>query len=578
MYPKVAQPQIFPQSIHAQLTFKEKVMKNSIHIQSLTYNDGTKIEVGKTDIVVFTGANNSGKSQVLRDIMHHFKSSDRPGSIIITKLHYNCDGDVSELKNQFTYRDRRVYEFNGVSFFNLSEIDHCWRNDTKLGQLTSLFVNHLTTEHRLNDSKDSDSFNSQYESPKNPIQALYIDDEKAKNVSDLFHEAFGAHITLNMRGGSKIPIHVGNKLSHTAENDRVSNEYLDKLAKQPTLEKQGDGMRSFASILLNILTSKHSVTLIDEPEAFLHPPQARLLGKMLVKKKPNDRQLIISTHSEDFLKGLLDADSDNVKIVRINRVENVNNINILVNEQIKKLWKDPLLRYSNILSGLFHKKVVVCESDTDCRFYQAIMDAIYDDGNKISPDILFTHCGGKDRIKSVVAALKALNIDIIAVADIDILNDKKTFQDIANSFGIEWNVLDSHWNTIDSYAKSKRPELNTVDIKKQIDELLSKVTEQNLPKEIADQIKDIVKKSSAWTTIKKTGKTFFNGDSAKAFTTIYEECKLRGLFIVPEGEIESFYREIGGHSNKWLNEVLTKDLKNDPELRPAREFVKLFSE
>ena len=153
-------------------------------------------------------------------------------------------------------------------------------------------------------------------------------------------------------------------------------------------------MRSFAGILLDVFTTHKTVTMIDEPEAFLHPPQARLLGRMLVKNKPNDRQLFISTHSEDFLKGLLDADSENVKIVRIDREGNINRIKVLDNEGVKNLWKDSILRYSNILSGLFHSKVVICESDTDCRFYQAIMNSLYEAENKTSPDVLFTHCGG----------------------------------------------------------------------------------------------------------------------------------------------------------------------------------------
>jgi hypothetical protein len=38
-------------------------------------------------------------------------------------------------------------------------------------------------------------------------------------------------------------------------------------------------MRSFATVLLYVLAADtHSVQFLDELEAFLHPPQARLLG------------------------------------------------------------------------------------------------------------------------------------------------------------------------------------------------------------------------------------------------------------------------------------------------------------
>ncbi len=44
--------------------------------------------------------------------------------------------------------------------------------------------------------------------------------------------------------------------------------------------------------------------------------------------------------------------------------------------------------------------------------------------------------------------------------------------------------------------------------------------------------------------------------------------------ILEVGEVESFVKSVGNHGPKWVNEVLTKDLKNDPELEQARQFVK----
>ncbi|MFR9542700.1 MAG: AAA family ATPase [Rikenellaceae bacterium] len=377
-----------------------------------------------------------------------------------------------------------------------------------------------------------------------------------------------------MRGGSTIPLHIGSRLQYDAENDRVSNRYINELLKQPVLERQGDGMRSFASIIMNVLTAEQTISLIDEPEAFLHPPQARLLGKMLVKNKPNDRQLFISTHSEDFLKGILDSDSQNIKIVRINREENINKINVLGNTDITELWSNPLLRYSNILSGLFHRKVVVCESDTDCRFYQAVMNAMFDGEEHVSPDILFTHCGGKDRIHTVVSALRSLNVNVVATPDIDILNDKRKFEIITTSFGVNWADISTYWTVIDNYVKSQRHQLTTEEVKSKIEEILFVVTDTSLPKDTAREINKTVKMASAWTKIKATGITFFSGTSAyTAFQEIDKICRPKGLFIVPEGEIESFCRVVQGHSNDWLNDVLIRDLKAGEEFEQARRFV-----
>lgn len=68
------------------------------------------------------------------------------------------------------------------------------------------------------------------------------------------------------------------------------------------------GLRSFVGVLLNAFVSYQSILFIDEPEAFLHPPQARLLGKMLAKDLPPERQLFLATHSADPFKRVIRLD------------------------------------------------------------------------------------------------------------------------------------------------------------------------------------------------------------------------------------------------------------------------------
>lgn len=292
----------------------------------------------------------------------------------------------------------------------------------------------------------------------------------------------------------------------------------------------------FASILLDTFTSECPITLIDEPEAFLHPPQARLLGKMLAKNNPDDRPLLISTHSEDFLQGLLNTDNENVTVIRINRVDGINRMSILENSNIKKLWGNPLLRYSNILSGLFHEKVVVCESDYDCLFYQAVMDAIYEHKNEVAPDLLFTHCGGKARVKDVVAALKAVNVPVAAICDFDLLNNKRTFKAAAAAFEVDW-----------------------------ITQLSANM----------DTIYDIMNgKNGTWDQLKTIGKTGFTGDAPAAYEEVEAVCRSAGLFVIPVGEMECFDKTVNKQKKDWVYYLLEHyDLAVEPKLEAARQFV-----
>jgi predicted ATPase len=89
------------------------------------------------------------------------------------------------------------------------------------------------------------------------------------------------------------------------------------------LDEQGDGIRSFVGISLALLILKRSLFLIDEPEAFLHPPQAFRIGAFIGEQAKQSRQIIIATHSVDVLRGILSRSQD-VDIVRIDRVGNRN--------------------------------------------------------------------------------------------------------------------------------------------------------------------------------------------------------------------------------------------------------------
>ena len=136
------------------------------------------------------------------------------------------------------------------------------------------------------------------------------------------------------------------------------------------LNEQGDGMRSFASVVLHLLSPiTFSILLLDEPEAFLHPPQARLLGEVIATEKSSRAQLFIATHSPDVLHGLINVAPEHLRVLRVQRDGNVNRIKELDKEHVKKISADPLMKYSSVMSGVFHERVIICEADADCMFY-----------------------------------------------------------------------------------------------------------------------------------------------------------------------------------------------------------------
>jgi predicted ATP-dependent endonuclease of OLD family len=105
--------------------------------------------------------------------------------------------------------------------------------------------------------------------------------------------------------------------------------------------------------MLAVRTAQYPIVLVDEPEAFLHPPQARLLGRKLATEGATGTQIVGATHDSDVLQGILDAQDVPVGVVRLVRDGNVNRASVLAPDDLRQIWRDPLLRYSNVLEGLF---------------------------------------------------------------------------------------------------------------------------------------------------------------------------------------------------------------------------------
>ncbi len=356
--------------------------------------------------------------------------------------------------------------------------------------------------------------------------------------------------------------------------DRVSFEYLQGLQELPAVHRQGDGIRAFVGVLLYALTVHYSMLLIDEPEAFLHPPQIRQLAHALARETPADRQMFIATHSGDFVRAMVEADQGRVRILRLHREQNTNHVRLLDNDQIRNLWSDPLLRHSNVLDGLFHEMTIVAEGDADCRFYSAIKD-ICDKDVRTPQDVLFVPCGGKARVKTVVRALKALAVPVRVICDFDVVSDEHPLRDIYEDLGGRWDQIQKDWRLVKESVGGRQAELPADRVKADIEQVLSDIKGKEFPKSATREIETILRKASPWAMAKQVGVPFIPpGDAAQAFARLDSALKNVGCYIVPVGELEGFDRTVGNHGPKWVSSVLEKDLAG-ADLEAARKFVAL---
>lgn len=552
----------------------------SVWISDLTFSSGYRLDLMHADIVVFVGPNNSGKSATLKEIEGYLSGHETPRRVvkdIISKKIGTVEDVRSYLaKNSHASFDRGHLQYFGPGCTILDfQIDIAWKS--ALNQISAFFCRRIKTETRITDSNPERSFHALNDPPSNPIQLMYADSNIELRLSNYFEQAFGLELIVFRAGGNEIPLMVGKRPGPEFGQDPTKREYIERLYETAVpLEEQGDGMRAFASVVLEMLASQTpTILLLDEPEAFLHPPQARLIGRFLAREKRRGAQLFIATHSSDILSGLLEAAPDQLRVVRISRDGEKNIASELSKEMVTNIRSDPLMRYSSVLDAIFHRRTILCESDADCFFYQAVLNAIVQEGEE-NPDVLFLHASGKHRMAKIAAALVSLDVQIDIIADIDLLSEENTFRDIVSSMNGDWNKLKKLWRNVKLSIEERKPWLNAESVQRQINEAFSNVDRnKELSSERVQVLRSILKKASPWESVKEAGDAAIPpGDATKSMQEIRSILQEIGIWIVPVGELEGFCKSVGGHGPRWVQKVIEeRDLSTDGEIEPARSLI-----
>jgi hypothetical protein len=425
----------------------------TVRIDKITFADGTELCVGPSSIVAICGPNNAGKSAALKNAIAFLETGRQ--QTIVHDIQLSKIGSESEVLDlvrssasvEADQGTHRTYAGLGFTLVGIT-IQQAWRAKT-LGELTKFFTILLRTEDRITDSNPANAIPLLTTAPNHPIHIAQEDSRVEEKINNVFKKAFGQEFAIHYGGGSKVPIYVGEKPKLKKGEHLQTHSYVSRFeSSMSPLDVQGDGIRSFASIALRVLASAHNrIILIDEPEAFLHPPQAKLLARFLGNELPHDTQIILATHSSSILQGLLEQTKHDVSIVRVSRKSNTNSTSVLDSDKLRLAWADPLIRNSSVLDGIFHRHVCVCEADSDCVFYNQVLNAIEgEDASQL--DVLFTHANGKHGAIKAAAALRAVNVPTSLILDIDVLNDEHTFRNAFETMGGAWDDISADWKAL----------------------------------------------------------------------------------------------------------------------------------
>ncbi|WP_078915201.1 ATP-dependent nuclease [Streptomyces sp. NRRL S-474] len=546
--------------------------KFDVFISEVVTRDGETLTPPRGGVTVIVGGNNAGKSTFLRDVWtklsRPINSVYRPR--LIDKVSLVREGEqadffqwcnehwvwsglksrpgfvTNESHARVTISDIRKFCDQGATLNNVSSV-------------ASLLVQRGDLHKRLDVVAPADQRDELHGPPSHPLHRLQDDPELLKIVKSLSERVFRQKLTLE-RIGRKTQLRVGETSVPPPTVDAITPEYVAALSKLDPLEAQGDGMKSLLGLLLPLVTASCRIMLIDEPEAFLHPPQAKIAGTVLGELAA-DRgiQIFIATHDRNFLVGLLEAEAP-VAVVRLDRSGDGTAVHQLDHQLVRELWDEPVLKYSSVLDGLFHRAVVLAESDGDCRFYAASLDAA--PALDFSPgDIQFTPVGGKDGFARVLKALRSVSVPTVVVADLDLLNNEGRTRFFVEMLGGDWEEFRDDYRSATQQFRSPR----TSKSRSQVLELVKRVLEQDPEKRYDKETEGIVQAAikaerSPWQDLKDYGTRAFKGGTAVgAAGRLLHKLEGLGAVLVREGELERLAPDVQSRKGPdWIVEALQR--------------------
>ena len=535
---------------------------------------GCRIPLAKDSILVIVGPNNTGKSATLGALVSSISSGPPSQSCLDGPPRGHFGQTWEEVWDAL-----EPYRFGSEIILPSGQRMHEAMLPERMAQgnlspFGGLLATFLSTFNRLNDSGPAmwPNLDQNAGAALHPFHLLYTNADLEERASTLTKRAFKQDLVIDRMNGPSVVAHIGPKPQLESGEDRISPEYIGRIKRLPRLDRQGDGVRSFVSIVSRIVGEQRPLLFIDEPEAFLHPPQARMIAEAIAEYG-GGRQTFIATHSSDVLQGLLANSSRRVQVVRLARRQEEFSASHMPSAQIVDLWNDPILRFSNILDGLFHDGVVVAEADGDCRFYEAMAAAAVTAEQR--PDIHYTYTGGKDRIPLVVRALKSLNVPVASALDFDVLNREQPLRSIIEAHGGDWREFEADLGAIQASVEAKAEFLSTARFIKEVSAQLKECGQSEVvPVTVLREIRKLIRKASPWDAVKLAGLSALQqGGVTVLALRLLERLKAIGIFVVPVGEMEGFCRTIEPRKNRWVEAVLKRQLSSDPDLGEARKFV-----
>jgi predicted ATPase len=496
-------------------------------------------------ITVFVGPNFSGKSRILSEI-HQYCHTGQPSAtnVIVRGITFQAlsSEEAAHVVDTMRFNPPRepirgtmtIGLQNGLRMPEDQLRAALQQPNSRPGPYCQWYLGRqvlmLNGTSRINHIADQPGGDLQAQ-PQTTLQVLFKDDERRARVRRIVHDAFKMHLVID-------PTRLGHlriRLSAVAPRDSRQERGIDADAvafhgAALSIADTSDGVKAFTGIITEIIAGDPRIVLLDEPEAFLHPSLAFSLGKeVALAISGSTKRLFVSTHSPNFVMGCIQSGAP-VNIVRLTYRSGTATARILRTDDILKLMRNPLLRSTGVMSGLFYEFVVVTESDADRAFYQEINERLLRFKSEWGiPNCLFLNAQNKQTTQTIVRPLRELGIPTAFIVDIDVIKEG----------GSVWTKL------LDGAFVPALSHQSLADLRVAVLRQLA-ATGQNMKRD--------------------GGIDLLQAGDREAANSLFDQLRDYGIFVVRRGELESWQKSLGAanHGPGWLVDVFEK-MGEDPD-------------
>lgn len=250
-----------------------------------------------------------------------------------------------------------------------------------------------------------------------PAPFLAENSDILKSINSKMTKLFGKKIFTESRKLPEFSLYVGRsdikqpkRYSNSPRNIRRIAETFDEWVRQNnvvSLRSEGHGVRAAVQILYELENTSNKIVFIDEPELHLYPSAKYMLGRFIGEyAKQGKKQVVITTHDTDMLRGLIEA-SSRATIIRINRDRSVR---FVKDDSIHKTIA------GSVLQSAFLDAVIVVEGVQDRYVYGGVLHH-----NNLLQNISYQVIGvnGKESVSQSFYFFDLLGIKYAAIYDFD---------------------------------------------------------------------------------------------------------------------------------------------------------------